>query len=138
MAISDIDRAEAEMRMRARQRRIPCAVSARYDHEADRVIVLLDTQVELRFPPALAEGLSGASPDDLSDIEVTPSGSGLHFPKLDADLYVPALLEGVLGSRTWMASALGKAGGAQTSEAKAEAARVNGKLGGRPRKMASP
>jgi hypothetical protein len=44
-------------------------------------------------------------------VEFSPSGLGLHFPKLDADLYLPALLEGFLGSRRCMASAMGKAGG---------------------------
>jgi hypothetical protein len=28
----------------------------------------------------------------LDEIEITPSGFGIHFPKLDADLYVPGLL----------------------------------------------
>jgi hypothetical protein len=26
----------------------------------------------------------------------------LHWPKLDADLYAPALLQGIFGSRKWM------------------------------------
>jgi hypothetical protein len=60
---------------------------------------------------------------------------GLHFPTLDADLYLPSLLEGFLGSRRWMAAQLGKAGGSVTSSAKTAAARANGKRGGRPRKV---
>jgi len=40
----------------------------------------------------------------LEEIEITPSGYGIHFPKLDADLYLPALLQGFTGSRKWMAS----------------------------------
>jgi hypothetical protein len=35
-------------------------------------------------------------------IEISPSGLGLNFPALDADLYVPALLQGLLGSQAWM------------------------------------
>ncbi|MFP4103866.1 MAG: DUF2442 domain-containing protein [Coleofasciculus sp.] len=30
------------------------------------------------FPPALAQGLAAASPEDLAKVEVTPSGDGLH------------------------------------------------------------
>jgi hypothetical protein len=45
------------------------------------------------------EGLERARPDMLEPIEITPSGLGLHFPKLDADLYLPTLLEGVFGTR---------------------------------------
>lgn len=137
MALSDTERAQAETRMQTRLDGAPRAVSARYDKTADRVVVLLETGVELGFPPALAEGLADANPAELSDVHVTPSGTGLHFPKLDADIYVPALLEGVFGSRRWMARTLGKAGGARTSDAKSHAARANGKLGGRPRKTAA-
>jgi hypothetical protein len=70
----------------------------------------------------------------LDPIEISPSGFGIHFPKLDADLYLPALLEGLLGSRAWMAARLGARGGKATSPAKISAARANGRLGGRPRK----
>jgi hypothetical protein len=80
------------------------------------------------------QGLEDASPAQLSQIEITPSGFGLHFPKLDADLYVPSLLEGTLGSRKWMAARLGAQGGKARTKAKATAARANGALGGRPRK----
>jgi len=134
MAVTELELAEAERRMRTRRAAAPLAIAARYDPPSGRVVVMLNTQVELRFPAALAEGLADADPDALSEVQITPGGLGLHFPRLDADLYVPALLEGMLGSRKWMARALGKAGGAQTSEAKAQAARANGKLGGRPRK----
>ncbi len=73
-------------------------------------------------------------PPQLNDIEISPSGLGIYFPKLDADLYLPALLEGFLGSRKWMASRLGAVGGKSKSPAKAAAAKQNGRSGGRPRK----
>jgi hypothetical protein len=47
--------------------------------------------------------LAGASPKDLAEVEVTPSGDGLHWEKLDADFSVPALLAGVFGTEAWMA-----------------------------------
>jgi hypothetical protein len=84
--------------------------------------------------PRDVEGLQGASTDDLKAIEVEAFGLGIHFPTLDADLYVPALLEGVLGSKSWMAAQLGAAGGRTRTAAKATASRENGKRGGRPRK----
>jgi hypothetical protein len=43
--------------------------------------------------------MSSASAADLRVIEVEGFGLGIHFPRLDADLYVPALLQGVLGSK---------------------------------------
>jgi len=67
--------------------------------------------------------LEKARPEDLASIEITPSGFGLHFPKLDADLYVPALLEGVFGSRRWMAARMGAVGGKSQSETKTAASK---------------
>ena len=113
----------------------PRAESAHYDAGRDRVIVRLATGVEIGFAPRDAEGLQNASRDDLAVIEVEAFGLGIHFPRLDADLYVPALLEGLLGSKSWMAARLGAAGGRARSSAKAAAARDNGKRGGRPRKV---
>jgi Protein of unknown function (DUF2442) len=94
----------------------------------------LSTGYEVAFPPHRAQGLERAKPSDLVPIEISPSGFGLHFPKFDADLWLPALLEGVFGSRRWMAAGLGARGGKPKSKAKARAARANGKRGGRPRK----
>lgn len=110
----------------------PRAESAHYDQERDRVIVRLSTGVELGLRPQDVEGLEKASPEELSEIEIEAVGLGLHWPRIDADLYVPALLEGILGSRRWTAQRLGEAGGKARSEAKAVAARENGKKGGRP------
>jgi hypothetical protein len=112
----------------------PAAVAARYDAKRDRVVVALTSGGEIAFPPRRAQGLERAKPSDLAVIEISPSGLGLHFPKLDADLWLPALLEGVFGSRQWMAARLGARGGKVKSKAKTRAARANGKLGGRPRK----
>lgn len=112
----------------------PRAESAHYDAGRDRVIVRLTTGIELGFAPRDFEGLAGAAREDLVQIEVEALGLGIHFPRLDADLYVPALLEGVLGSKAWMAARLGATGGRARGGVKAEAARANGRRGGRPRK----
>ncbi len=127
----------ATERVERRRATEPTAVAARYDSSRDRVILELSTGDKVAFPPRRAQGLETAEPADLDVIEISPSGFGLHFPKLDADLWLPALLEGVFGSRNWMAARLGARGGSVKSKAKAKAARVNGKLGGRPRKAKS-
>jgi hypothetical protein len=114
----------------------PAAVAARYDRGRDRVVIDLSTGYEVAFAPRRAQGLERAKPSDLDVIEISPSGFGLHFPRLDADLWLPALFEGVFGSRRWMAARLGARGGRAKSKAKAQAARANGKRGGRPRKAA--
>jgi len=112
----------------------PHAVSAHYDRATGRVVVELSSKITVSFSPRDAQGLENAKPTELAKIEVSPSGFGLHFPKLDADLYVPGLLEGFLGSRKWMAARLGEIGGRSRSQAKKAASRANGRLGGRPRK----
>jgi len=43
-------------------------------------------------------------------IEITPTGLGLHWPRWDADLYLPALASGVFGSPRWMAGQMGQKG----------------------------
>jgi len=134
---SDAAIQQAEQRMRERMESSPRAIAARYDRRVSRIVVGLSNGLELAFPPRLAEGLADAKPGDLAAIEITPTGLGLHWPKLDADLYLPALLEGVFGSPRWMASLLGKSGGLARTAAKAAAARANGRKGGRPRKRAS-
>jgi hypothetical protein len=111
----------------------PRAESAHYDAGRNRVIVRLTTGVEIGLVPRDVEGLQNASADELRDIEVESLGLGIHFPRLDADLYVPALLEGVLGSKRWMAARLGATGGSAETPAKVAASRKNGKRGGRPR-----
>lgn len=136
MAITEQELAQAEARMDA-IRAAGHAVSARYDRRRSRVVVALNTGVELTFPARLAEGLADASPDNLAEIEVSPAGLGLHWPKLDADLYVPALLQGVFGSKQWIARQLGAEGGRSRTAAKVAASRANGRKGGRPRKFAS-
>jgi hypothetical protein len=128
--------AKANRRGAERKASTPIATAARYDRKADRVILSLNTNLEIMFSPKNAQGLEHATPAQLATIEISPSGYGIHFPKLDADLYLPALLEGFLGSRKWMASRLGAAGGSSRSKPKAAAARANGSLGGRPRKLA--
>ena len=136
MALSDEFR-DANRRARLRLRRTPTASAARYDRASHRIVVSLGSGLEFLIAPAYVEGLSDAKPAQLSKIEISPSGLGLHFPKLDADIYLPALLEGIVGSKKWMASRLGKLGGSQTSTAKKQASRANGRLGGRPKKAVS-
>ncbi len=125
---------EAAQRRGEARLRGPRAIAARYDTGRGRVVITLSTGVELGLAPRDVEGLAGASTEDLRVIEVDGMGLGLHFPRLDADLYVPALLDGVLGSWRWMAARLGAAGGQARTPRKAAASRENGRRGGRSRK----
>ena len=72
---------------------------------------------------------------ELADVRVDGNGFNLRFPALDADLYAPALVAGIFGTKAWMARELARVAGSRTSPSKATAARANGAKGGRPRKV---
>ncbi|MBO9686905.1 DUF2442 domain-containing protein [Roseateles chitosanitabidus] len=101
-SISAADFEASERQGELQRSLLPAAVAVRYDGETDRLIVILDTGVELAFAPRLVQGLGCAEVDDLTEAEISPSGHGLHFPRLNADVYLPGLLEGVMGTRRWM------------------------------------
>ncbi|MDX2229969.1 MAG: DUF2442 domain-containing protein [Leptolyngbyaceae cyanobacterium bins.349] len=84
----------------------PRAEAAYYDRETGRVVIHLRHGAIFSFPARLGQGLTGATPDDLADVVVTPSGTGLHWAALDADLSIPALLNGIYGDATWMAQVM--------------------------------
>jgi hypothetical protein len=108
----------------------PRAVTARYDPGERRIVVDLTNGCRFSFPPHLAQGLENATDAELAGVEILGAGYGLHWEALDADLSVPGLLSGILGTAAFMARRAGQA----TSAAKAAAARRNGAKGGRPRK----
>ncbi len=112
---------------------VPTAVAARYDRRLGRVVIRLSSGLDVAFSPRDAQGLEKATAAQLREIEISPSGVGIYFPRLDVDIYLPGLLQGFLGSRAWMAARLGAIGGKSRSAAKSSAARRNGKLGGRPK-----
>jgi hypothetical protein len=134
--VTDADLKRAEARGRAMLETEPRASAARYERATGRVVIDLTNGCSYAFPAALAQDLQGASDDDLAGVQVDGVGFNLHFPALDADLYVPALVSGIFGTQVWMARELARIAGRKTSKAKAVAARANGAKGGRPRKAA--
>jgi Protein of unknown function (DUF2442) len=93
---------KAEERGQALSASTPVALSARLDTATGRVVVELTDGRAYAFPPALSQDLAGASASDVSEIIVDGAGLNLNFPRLDADLFVPALIAGVFGTRDWM------------------------------------
>jgi hypothetical protein len=79
------------------------AVEAAYDGVDKRVVVKLNTGVQIEFPARLVEGLASASPDELDRIDISPAGLGLHWPACGVDVFLPALFTGVFGSKHWLA-----------------------------------
>lgn len=80
----------------------PLAESASYDASTSEVIIHLTTDAVLHIRPALLQGLENATPEERADNHICGRGTGLHFPRLDADFYVPALVKGAYGTPAWM------------------------------------
>lgn len=119
---------------KTRTKRGELAVSARYDARAKRLEIELVSGVRVSIPVAKLEGLAGVPASVIRTVRIDGGGYGLYWPSLDLDLAVPDLITGCFGSRTWM-SALARRGGMATTKAKRQAARQNGKKGGRPCKV---
>jgi hypothetical protein len=115
------------------RREEPHVVKAKYDSNLGRVILELSTGGWFAFRPDEAQGLEHATVTQLRKIEIL-GDFAIDFPLLDVQFDIGALLHGRFGSKAWMASRMGAAGGAVKSKAKTAAARANGKLGGRPKK----
>lgn len=111
-------------------------IKAGYRRKGDLIVLVLSSGIEVAIPSTLLQGLRGAKPEQLRQIRIEGPGTGLHWPALGVDHYVPALLRGAFGTRQWMA-AWGKKGGRAQTSAKAAASKRNGRRGGRPRKHAS-
>ena len=82
-----------------------------HEHRAIRVIyestprklhIISTLDAELILSVDKLQGLAGASDDDLSEIELSPFGTNLHWPRLDEDFGVHNLFCGVYGSKAWM------------------------------------
>ena len=101
--LTDTQIDEALARGAAARRTEPRATAARYDRRAGRVIVELSNGCTFAFPARLAQGLERATDEQLAEVEVLGTGTGLHWEALDADLSVPGLLAGLFGTRAFMA-----------------------------------
>lgn len=102
----------------------PHAVSALFDKKHHKIVLHLDTGIDISFDPRQAYGLEKATANELRNVDVVGAGGTIHFPELDTFLSIPRILEGFLGPMDWA-----------RREAAARASRENGKLGGRPRKV---
>lgn len=112
----------------------PRANSVYYDSASRRIVVELLNDCKFIFPPELAQGLHGASDEELSEIRLLSQGLALDWPRLDVQFSVAGLLAGEFGTKKWMAELARKDGGSQAMAKAAVAARANGRKGERPRK----
>lgn len=71
---------------------MPRAANVACDPDTGLICIRLSKGIVIGLPAAQTQGLETASAADLSAITINPSGYGLHFPRLDVDLDLPALL----------------------------------------------
>ncbi len=116
--------------------RDPRAQTVEHIPDLKLLIVGLSNGRRLVLPVEDLQGLGNATHEQIENYVLLGRGTGISFPGLDVDLYVPALIEGVYGNRRWMAQ-LGRKGGSAKSEAKRRAAKANGVKGGRPPRTAA-
>ena len=119
-------RARAAMERRTGLR----AKTVRYDRKSGRIVLELTSGYLLGIPATSLHQLSTAGSGELAEVELSPDGGAIRFPRLDADYSVPALV------LSMTAREVGRRGGQARSEAKARAAKANGAKGGRPRRSA--
>jgi len=96
MMLSDEDGREVSA-LKSATSVVPCAAAARYDRKSRRIIVLFSNGLELSIPIKLAQGLASEKASDLRDIEVSPAGLVLYWPRVETELYLPALVRGLFG-----------------------------------------
>lgn len=123
----------ARARGQARAQDPSAVVEAQYDATRDAIDLRFRGGGSMTIPRQIVPGLEDVPASALGSIRVSPAGDALSWPSLDADVYIPGLVERAFGTRLF-ARATGQRGGRQRSRAKAAAARANGSKGGRPRK----
>ena len=103
MDISDQEFDAANRRGQLKKARYPATIAVLYDSDRARLLIALESGLELTISPQLLQGLEHATALDLAEVEISASGFGIHFPRLDADIDVPSLLHGIRGTAAWMA-----------------------------------
>jgi hypothetical protein len=81
----------------------PYAVAARYEARLHRILVTLSNHLEIAINPEQTQTLQGKSAASLRAIEILPAGYSLFFPALDDGIYLPGILEGIFGTKKWIA-----------------------------------
>lgn len=77
------------------------ARDAYYDPANRELVIVLKNGKSAKFPVDILQGLSGADDEVLSQVKITPAGSGVYWEALDADFSVRGLFEGRYGTKKW-------------------------------------
>jgi len=91
---------EANRRGKEMLAKYPAAVAVHYDCSLARLVIALSNGERIAVAPQSIQGLEQVRPEDLADAQISPYGQGIHFPAIDADIYIPALLDSLAAVST--------------------------------------
>lgn len=76
-------------------------IAARFDPVSQMMHVTFKAGFTLSFAKERAQAIANATDEQLREIEISPAGWSVDFPKLDDGLTADALLAGRFGSAKW-------------------------------------
>jgi hypothetical protein len=77
------------------------AVAARYDPATGLVHVTLKNGMNISFPKERAQPLAYATDEQLSEVQISPAGWSVDFPRIDDGFTIEGLLAGRFGNARW-------------------------------------
>jgi len=111
----------ARARSKPHAQDVSALFDARYDRASDSVLLTFRGGGSMTIPRRLIPGVERQPASALETMTLSPARDALRWPALDADIYVPGLIERAFGNRLFAAAA-----GRQRTKAKMAAARRNG------------
>lgn len=140
MTVSDMEYAEALAAGREEADSEFRAKSVRYIADRDALELTTSKGAGFLIPRGWISALQDVAVKDLARLNVWPDGSAIEIDDLDIHISVHGLLSatlpGIVSSRA-LAAIFASRGGRATSAAKRGTAQINGRKGGRPRKVAA-
>src|SRR6266478_10219451 len=99
---AEIDQAIQRAKHLRREARVT-AVEYRPGPGLDLLILKLSDSSRHVIPREDLQGLRSATKEQIARVEILGNGTGLHWPALNLDHYVPSLLRRTYGTKSWMA-----------------------------------
>ena len=80
----------------------PKAEKVKYQAKTKRLVIDLQNGVTLFIPTRLIQIFQNADDAEIADVEIVLNGLYLRWKRLDEDLSVPNLVNGIFGTKAWM------------------------------------
>ena len=121
----------AKARRRGKQSQVNDAILLSFLPLTNQIHLELRNSTEVRIPVQAISGLREVSKQDLSRMKLSKIGDAIEIPEYDLHVSVSGIVRKAIFGEDLYAKA-----GRVKSKAKALAARVNGRKGGRPKRRA--